>query len=189
MRSVKGERGLKRVSNHNKGNGDVIFRHKEPPERLHQVERVRHVLKHHLMLLATQYTPLRSQAPEVDGFWRSTVQRVLIGPHKTVVGVRGVDHTKSPAWTVYWSCYEVILTDVRVRKGYFQVVVCLSFKTILLGQNLKIKMSFKVEFIYFHVHQGRFHVKDFGPGLVLKQKQNAPRDGANFKHVSMMLGC
>lgn len=187
MRSVKGERGLKRVSNHNKGNGDVIFRHKEPPERLHQVERVRHVLKHHLMLLATQYTPLRSQAPEVDGFWRSTVQRVLIGPHKTVVGVRGVDHTKSPAWTVYWSYYEVILMSECEK-----VISKLSFASVskrLLVQNLNIKMSFKVKFIYFHVYQGRFHVKDIGPGLVFKQKQNAPRDGANFKHVSMMLGC
>lgn len=114
MRSVKRQRGLKRVSNHDEGNGDVIFRNKKPPERLHQVERVRYVLKNHLMLLATQYTPLRSQAPEVNGFWRSTVQRVLIGPHKTVVGVRGVDHAKSPVWTVYWSCYEIILTHVSV---------------------------------------------------------------------------
>lgn len=108
MRSVKRECRLKCVSNHDKGNGDVMFRNKEPPKWLHKVKWVRHILKHHLMLFATQYTPLGSQAPEVISFWRCSFQSVLIGPHKTVVGVRGVDHTKSPVWTVYWSCYEVI---------------------------------------------------------------------------------
>ena len=44
---------------------------------------------------------------------------------------------------------------------------------LVLVQKFYIAMSFKIN---FHVYQARFHVKNFGPGLLLKQKQNAARD-------------
>ena len=86
VRPVKRQRRLKRVSHHDKWNRDVVLRHEETPEGLHEIQRVGHILKHHLMLLSTQYSPLGSQTPEVDIF-RCTIKAVLIGPRKTVASV------------------------------------------------------------------------------------------------------
>ena len=58
------------------------------------------------MFLATQYSPLGSQAPEVNTF-RYAVKKIFIGPGETVVCIRWVDHIESPACTDGWKLYEV----------------------------------------------------------------------------------
>ena len=99
VRPVKWQRGLKCMPHHNKWNGEAVLRHKEPPKWFNQVQRVWYVLKHHLVLLPTQYGPLGSQAPEIDRFWGRAIQCVLTGPHKTVACVGWVYDAKTSMGT------------------------------------------------------------------------------------------
>ena len=112
VRPVKWQRGLKCMPHHNKWNGEVVLRHKEPPKWFNQVQRVWYVLKHHLVLLPTQYGPLGSQAPEIDRFWGRAIQCVLTGPHKTVACVGWVYDAKTSMGTyqLLVDTHQLILT-------------------------------------------------------------------------------
>ena len=107
------------MSHHDKRNRDVVLGHKKAPEGLHEIQGVRYVLKHHLMLLATQYSPLGGQAPEVHTF-RCAVHYVLIGPCESVVCVGWVDDIESPVWTDGRKLHEVVF-DIYEQTAYYIV--------------------------------------------------------------------